>query len=72
MKTDYEIFEKNRGLLLKKAQKYRLTAKRFIGRYGEHIRVASYKTKELAKNKAERIWDSGKTPLIKQREVNAN
>ena len=26
MKTDYEIFEKNRGLLLKKAQKYRLTA----------------------------------------------
>tara|TARA_R110000737_G_C14591587_1_gene487616 strand:+ start:1125 stop:1289 length:165 start_codon:yes stop_codon:yes gene_type:complete len=40
---------------------------RFIGRYGEHIRVASYKTKELAKNKAERIWDSGKTPLIKQR-----
>lgn len=45
---------------------------RFIGRYGEHIRVASYKTEELAKNKAERIWDSGKTPLIKKREVNAN
>jgi len=26
MKTEYEILEKNRGLLLKKAQKYRLTA----------------------------------------------
>lgn len=43
---------------------------RHKGRYGEHVRVASFRTMTEAKRKADLIWDSGRTPSIKERKVN--